>query len=332
LKQSLKFRKSTIPLIVLVIFALCATSSPVNAFEIPQFCNVISPGNQITVAYVYLGFPYYEISLYNPDNPIIEFPDPLTNDDLGFLQIFFKEYDLLPPESVGKVIILDMDFADGREIRYKIQPDFSDIEEFLIPTTTSSTVPSDDDLDLYYPVIVSETPALGGISLLSQSRSLPQSASIVGGSQKTLMNFGKIQSQAANSYPNANRFLGTVIGTIIDQQTAENNAIAYLKDHLSPYNSDDYELSSVQLVDNGNRGREYRFEWSLKPNEKQTQGTLTVSVDAKTGSVTKVGQNTIGKFDPSEPTNSTIPCPFDSLQGKTIRGFPILPSSYKIRK
>ena len=44
---------------------------------------------------------------------------------------------------------------------------------------------------------------------------------------------------------------------------------------------------SVQLVDNGNRGREYSFVWTLKPNEKQTQGTLTVSVDAKTGSVTE---------------------------------------------
>ena len=58
---------------------------------------------------------------------------------------------------LGKVIILDMDYADGREIRYKIQPDFSDIEEFQIPTTTSSGVPSDETLDLYYPVIVSDT-------------------------------------------------------------------------------------------------------------------------------------------------------------------------------
>ena len=182
-------------------------------------------------------------------------------------------------------------------------------------------------------VVVPDTPALdGGISLLPPSRSLTQYASIAGGSQKSTMNFGKIQSQAANSYPNSNRFLGTITGTIIDQQTAENNAIAYLKDHLSPYNPDDYELSSVQLVDNGNWGREYSFVWTLKPNEKQTQGTLTVSVDAKTGSVTKVGQNTIEKFDPLNPDNSTIPCPFDALQGKTIRGFPILPSSYKISK
>ncbi len=148
-------------------------------------------------------------------------------------------------------------------------------------------------------MVVSESPAVDGdISLLPQSNSLIQYAS-AGGSQKSTMNFGKIQRQAANSYPNANRFLGTVIGTIIDQQTAENNAVAYLKGHLSPYNPDDYELSSVQLVDNGNRGREYKFEWSLKPNEKQSHGTLTVSVDAKTGSVTKIGQNTIEKIDPS---------------------------------
>ena len=70
--------------------------------DIPQYCSIIAPGTQITIAYVYLGFPYYEISLYTPDNPIIKFPNPLTNDDLGFLQNFFNEYDLLPPESVGK--------------------------------------------------------------------------------------------------------------------------------------------------------------------------------------------------------------------------------------
>jgi hypothetical protein len=185
---------------------------PVSAFDIPQYCNVVAPGNQITVAYVYIGAPHYEISLYTPNNPIIDIPDPLTNDDLEFLQNFLNEYGLLPPESDGKLIILDMAYADGREIHYKIQPDFSDIEEIAVPTAASSTVPSDDTRDLYYSMVVSETPALdGGISLLPQGRSLTQYASIAGGSQKSTMNFGKIQSQAANSYLKSTRFSGTLM-------------------------------------------------------------------------------------------------------------------------
>ena len=56
----------------------------------------------------------------------------------------------------------------------------------------------------------------------------------------------------------------------IDQATAEGIAIAALKLHVIPLNFDDYQLSSVKLV-NSHRGREYLFEWTLKINEKQTK-------------------------------------------------------------
>ena len=95
------------------------------------------------------------------------------------------------------------------------------------------------------------------------------------------MNFEKTQNT---------HFSGTVIGAIIDQDTAENIAIEFLKKWLSPFNPDDFQLSSAQLAANGYGGKEYRFIWTLKPVDKRIQWTITVSVDANTGGITDFGK------------------------------------------
>jgi hypothetical protein len=95
------------------------------------------------------------------------------------------------------------------------------------------------------------------------------------------MNFEKTQNT---------QFSGTVIGVIIDQGTAENIANEFLKKWLSPYNPDDFQLASAQLVANGHGGKEYRFKWTSKPVDIRIQWTITVSVDASTGAITGFGK------------------------------------------
>jgi hypothetical protein len=204
--------KDAIPLIVLVILSLCMAMFPVSAFEYPQYCNVVAPGTKITVADVFIGAPWVDIGGIGIPPDSAYFPEPISKDDLGFLRNFITDNGLLPAGSEGKVMILQVNYPDGRDIYYKIQPDFADIEEIAVPTAASSTVPSDDTHDLYYSMVVSETPALdGGISLLPQSRSLTQYASMAGGSQKNTMNFGKIQSPVAISSLKSTRYSGTLM-------------------------------------------------------------------------------------------------------------------------
>jgi hypothetical protein len=74
---------------------------------------------------------------------------------------------------------------------------------------------------------------------------------------------------------------------IIDQATAEKNAIVRLKQSVTPLNFDDFQLSYAKLV-NSLRGKEYVFEWKSKPNGEQTNVTLRASVNAKTGMVTHI--------------------------------------------
>ena len=205
---------------VLIIFSLCAISSPVNAFEIPQFCNVVTPGTQVTLSYVYLGVPWVDIgSIYIPDNfpenSSINFPEPLSKDDLGFLKNYFNEYGVLPPGADGKLMILEVRYPDRRTILYKIQPGFSDIEEFLIPTTRTFGVPPDDTIDLYYPVFDSGIPNQdGGISLLPQSRSLTQYAS-AGGSQKSTDEFRENSKSIGKFSSQTNKYSGTLLQTAV---------------------------------------------------------------------------------------------------------------------
>jgi hypothetical protein len=79
----------------------------------------------------------------------------------------------------------------------------------------------------------------------------------------------------------------------IDQATAESIAIAFLKEHMSIFNPDNFQLTNVQLVNTRYWGWEYRFKWTLKPNEKQTQATVTATVNGKTGMVTKMGSSSV---------------------------------------
>jgi hypothetical protein len=83
----------------------------------------------------------------------------------------------------------------------------------------------------------------------------------------------------------------TGISLVLSQQQAMEYAIADLKIHVSWFDPKSFQLSSVSLVDLGDAGKEYRFEWT-----KRTPTRLTVvfaTVDRITGKVTNLGTSSI---------------------------------------
>jgi hypothetical protein len=200
LNQLLKSGKCTIPRIGLGILAFCVILSSVSASEIPQFCNAVSENTQITLSYLYVG-PHYDLGLYIPQNPVHNLPEPLSTGDLRELRNYLKDSGLLPPESDGKTIMFEVRYPDGNTILYKIQPDFSAVEEITVSTVnTYDGVPSDDTLDLYYPIIRSVTSNQDWDPSVLSSRSFNDSSSITGKIQKNTFNPGKIQNQVMDSY------------------------------------------------------------------------------------------------------------------------------------
>jgi hypothetical protein len=106
------------------------------------------------------------------------------------------------------------------------------------------------------------------------------------GSQSTPRNLGRYVQNTSQWY--IDRF-----NAVIDQAIAENNAISSLKTAMG-FNPENFNLTSVQLVNTGIWGKEYRFEWTLKPNVQQTKTTVTASVNAKTGEVISIGSWSVG--------------------------------------
>jgi hypothetical protein len=127
------------------------------------------------------------------------------------------------------------------------------------------------------------------IDLFSKQQAIQPTTSLVvtnPGSVPTRFTGVNLGSQSAPRNPD--RYVhNSWLNGIIDQATAESTAIAYLKKTVTPLNFDDYQLSSVKLV-NSLRGKEYKFEWTPKPTVNQTLPTLGASVNAKTGRVTQI--------------------------------------------
>jgi hypothetical protein len=91
--------------------------------------------------------------------------------------------------------------------------------------------------------------------------------------------------------PNSVSANPTGISLVLSQQQAMEYAIADLKIHVSWFDPKSFQLSSVSLVDLGDAGKEYRFEWT-----KRTPTRLTVvfaTVDRITGKVTNLGTSSI---------------------------------------
>ena len=114
----------------------------------------------------------------------------------------------------------------------------------------------------------------------------------------------------------------TWLDEVIDQATAESIAIASLKEFMPTLNLENYQLASVQLVNTRYWGKEYQFEWTLKPNDKQTQSVVTISINGKTGKVHEVGSSSLEaiaiQIDPDNPNlpDNSSSCPFNATQFK----------------
>lgn len=114
----------------------------------------------------------------------------------------------------------------------------------------------------------------------------------------------------------------TWLDEVIDQATAESIAIASLKEFMPTLDLGNYQLTSVQLVNTRYWGKEYQFEWTLKPNVKQTQSVVTISINGKTGKVHEVGSSSLEaiaiQIDPDNPNlpDDSPSCPFNATQFK----------------
>ena len=235
MKQSLKFRKGVIPLIVLVIFSLCAISSPVSAVDIPQYCNNLPAGTQIYVlpypsghGYPYSGSvhlpPGFSVDIPDDSNGIYlqpitstDVPEPLTNDNFGVLKDTLQKMLSQSRMSDGNIMLLQVDYPDGVTIFYEIQPGFSAIMELTRIPTPKST----DDPPSQSPV--DESAQLQGIPVqkqytiipvTSQSQSLNWFSSVPGGLQRNAVNFGKIQNRTEISYLQSVKYQGLPFKTI----------------------------------------------------------------------------------------------------------------------
>ena len=83
----------------------------------------------------------------------------------------------------------------------------------------------------------------------------------------------------------------TGISLGLNQKQAMDYAIADLKRYIPWFEPTSFQLTSVSLVDVGDAGKEYRFEWTKRTPVKLT--VVFATVNRLTGEVTNLGTSSI---------------------------------------